>query len=117
MKKKPGKKLEPIAPHVKHGAASGTFRKRFDDKRSTQGRALSEAVDALVEHFGGPTNITAPMQLLIDSGIRPKLITLILISSPVNGLRPLRAFLFTTLKVPNPTRLTSSPFFSDLVMD
>jgi len=35
------------------------------------------------------------------------------ITAPVLGLRPLRAFLFTTEKVPNPTNVTFWPFFND----
>ena len=34
------------------------------------------------------------------------------IVAPVLGLRPLRDFLFTTEKVPNPTRVTFCPFFN-----
>jgi hypothetical protein len=41
---------------------------------------------------------------------------LILIASPVWGLCPFLADLLATLKVPNPTMVTSTPFFSDLVM-
>ncbi len=42
---------------------------------------------------------------------------LISISSPVCGLRPFLVFLSTTLKVPNPTRVTVSPVFIALVLD
>src|SRR6185437_15638477 len=37
----------------------------------------------------------------------------ILIFSPVRGLRPSEAARFDTVKVPNPTRRTSSPFLRD----
>src|SRR5688500_14830855 len=40
----------------------------------------------------------------------------ILIVSPVFGLRPSRAARSRTWKVPKPTRVTASPFFSALVM-
>src|SRR5579864_446900 len=40
----------------------------------------------------------------------------ILMVAPVCGLRPLRAFLCDTEKVPNPIRATRSPFFSADVM-
>src|SRR5690606_16342402 len=40
----------------------------------------------------------------------------ILISSPVRGLRPVRAARLRTSKVPKPTRVTLSPFFRALVM-
>ena len=38
-------------------------------------------------------------------------------ASPVRGLRPVVAFLLTTLKEPNPTRRTSSPPFRELVIE
>jgi hypothetical protein len=44
------------------------------------------------------------------------LIAAIYISSPVRGFLPLRAFLFVTLNVPNPTNDTVSPFPSASVM-
>src|SRR3989304_4487896 len=44
------------------------------------------------------------------------LAALILIVSPVCGLRPLRAARSRTPKVPNPTKVTTSLLFSDLVM-
>ena len=37
---------------------------------------------------------------------------LILIASPVRGLRPVRAARLPTAKVPNPTRETEPPFFN-----
>ena len=37
--------------------------------------------------------------------------------SPVLGLRPVVAFLCETLKVPNPTRRTSLPLLSQLVIE
>src|SRR5687767_1132072 len=40
----------------------------------------------------------------------------ILIAAPVCGLRAVRAFRWLVLKVPNPTNVIESPFFSDLVM-
>src|SRR5829696_1201141 len=39
------------------------------------------------------------------------LAALILIAAPVRGLRPLRAALLPTAKVPNPTSETEPPFF------
>jgi hypothetical protein len=74
------KERTPGQGKITHGAQSETYRKRFDDQRTAQGKALAEALSALMDHFGGPANITAPMQLLIDSGIRPKLITLMCIN-------------------------------------
>src|SRR5687768_7582030 len=35
---------------------------------------------------------------------------------PVRGLRPLRALRTAVLKVPKPTKVTASPFLSDVVM-
>ena len=67
-----------------HGVKSGTVRQRFDDLRTSEGKALSEAMDALVTHFGGAEHISAPMQVLLDAAIRPKLIILMIISEWVN---------------------------------
>lgn len=41
-------------------------------------------MDALTAHFGGLEHISAPMSILLDSAIRPKLIVLRLISEWVN---------------------------------
>ena len=41
---------------------------------------------------------------------------LILMAAPVCGLRPVRAALLETEKVPNPTRVTLSPFFNVFAM-
>lgn len=67
-----------------HGARSATVRQRFDDKRTGQGKALHEAVNTLVAHFGGPESISSPMQIIIDSAVSPKLIVLMCISEWVN---------------------------------
>ena len=69
--------------NIVHGANSGTIRKRFDDKRTGQGRQLSIAMKSLTDHFGAE-NITAPMQILLDANIRPKIVTMILISEYIN---------------------------------
>src|SRR5690242_16444802 len=42
---------------------------------------------------------------------------LIVIGSPVRGLRPVEALRLETEKVPNPTRRTSSPFLSAAVIE
>ena len=75
-KKKPGP--------IKHGAHSPTVRKRFDDLRTNQGQALHGIMTSLVDHFGGETALTAPMRILIDINIRPKLITILLINDHIN---------------------------------
>jgi hypothetical protein len=45
------------------------------------------------------------------------LVALIVIASPVLGLRPFLAFLFDILNAPNPTRVTACPFFKADVME
>lgn len=78
------RKKNPAGGNLKHGGESRTIRKRFDDMRTNQGKTLAAVLKELMEHFGGPKNITAPMQLLIDAGIRPKLITLMCINDYIN---------------------------------
>ena len=46
---------------------------------------------------------------------RATFFALILIASPVCGLRPVLAARLDTEKVPKPTKVTLSPFFKDLV--
>lgn len=67
-----------------HGARSVNVAAKFSDRRTERGKALHEALKALVEHFGGPEAVSAPMTMLIDSSIRPKLIVLMLIAEWVD---------------------------------
>jgi hypothetical protein len=67
----------------KHGVESSTVRQRFDDLRTAHGQQLAAAMKSLVDHFGAE-NITAPMQIMLDANIRPKIITMVLISEWVN---------------------------------
>ena len=71
-------------PNLQHGANSQIVRARFDDGRTAQGRALAASLKNLTDHFGGADAITAPMQLLINSYVRPRLITLMCISDYIN---------------------------------
>jgi hypothetical protein len=78
-------KSKKIHGGVVHGARSISVAQRYDDRRTEQGKALYEAISALMEHFGGPEKVvSAPMQILIDSAVRPKLIVLMQISTWVN---------------------------------
>lgn len=71
----------------KHGAHSTTVRARFDDMRCTQGKALHNIMTALINDMGGESSLTAPMRILIDSNVRPKLITILLINDHINKLQ------------------------------
>ena len=72
---------------LKHGAHSGTVRARFDDMRCTQGKALHNVMQNLIGDLGGEAALTAPMRILIDSNVRPKLITILLINDHINKLQ------------------------------
>ena len=64
------------------------------------------------DYFLGPFTATFSAAPALNAGT---LAALILIASPVLGLRPARAARLRTSKVPKPTRATLSPFFSVLV--
>ena len=78
------KESNPGASNLKHGAESQTVRSRFDDGRTAQGKALAAALKGLTDYFGGTEALTAPMALLIDTNVRPKLITLMCLSDFIN---------------------------------
>ena len=80
MKKKTKKKGAP----PKHGAHSGTVRRRYDDLRTTQGQALHNVMQNLIDDLGGAASLTAPMGIMLNSAIRPKLITLMCINDYLN---------------------------------
>ena len=70
-------------PAVKHGLYSATARKRFNDKRTREGRALAKVLDSLVQDLGGEKAITSAQRLIL-SGIRSKLLVILLISNWLN---------------------------------
>lgn len=74
----------PAHGNLKHGAHSGTIRKRYSDKRTTEGRQLATVMQRLVQDLGGAPEISAPQALLLDN-IRSKLIVLFQISKYVDG--------------------------------
>jgi hypothetical protein len=76
--------MDKVHGNVTHGAASGTVAQKYDDLRTQRGKALKETLDALILHFGGAQGVSAPMQILIDSAVRPKLIVLMQIGNWVN---------------------------------
>jgi len=69
---------------ITHGVKSKTVAARFSDLRTGRGKALHESINNLVAHFGGPEAVSSPMQILIDSAVRPKLIVLMLVSEWVD---------------------------------
>jgi len=64
------------APALTHGAYSGTIRKRYSDKRTSEGRQLYAILEGLKADLGGADKLTAA-QCLILEGIRSKLIVLL----------------------------------------
>ena len=61
------KKTNPAGGRVSHGAYSRHIRKRYTDKRTTEGRQLATVMDALIDDLGGNQEISAPQRLLLDS--------------------------------------------------
>jgi hypothetical protein len=78
------KKKNPAGAKLTHGAKSVNFRRRFDDRRTNEGKQLSAVIRSLEDDLGGTANLTAPIRLLIDSNVRPKLITLMCINQYIN---------------------------------
>jgi hypothetical protein len=68
----------------RHGAFSQHMRERFSDGRSKEGRVLRAAIRSLIDDLGGQDGISSGQRLLIDTSIRPKLITLICIADWVD---------------------------------
>ena len=62
--------------NYKHGAMSINRRRRFSDRRTTDGKRLALILDAIVQDLGGPKDLSAAQRVLLDTSIRPKLITL-----------------------------------------
>jgi hypothetical protein len=73
-----------IHKSVAHGASSKTVAAKYDDLRTQRGKALKETIDALTEHYGGAEMISAPMSIIIDAAVRPKIIILLQIANWVN---------------------------------
>ena len=83
MKVKDKKQLRAL----KHGANSPNFKQRFDDLRTTQGQALHNTMQNLISDLGGEMNLTAPMRIMLNSNIRPKIVTLMCINTFLNKQR------------------------------
>jgi hypothetical protein len=77
------KRKDLVHGNASHGVNASTVRQRFDDLRTSHGQQLAVAMKSLTDHFGAE-NITAPMQIIIDANIRPKIITMVLISEWIN---------------------------------
>jgi hypothetical protein len=71
-------------PALKHGGYSKLMRKRYSDKRTIEGRQLAVIMGGLVDDLGGNASLTARQRLLLDTGIRPKLITLMCIAAYID---------------------------------
>jgi len=63
----------PAGPGLQHGAKSEIVRKRYSDKRTSEGRALAEIMDQIEEDLGGPKEITASMRIILGN-VKSKLI-------------------------------------------
>ena len=65
---------------MKYGVYSSSARKRFNDKRTREGRALVKVLDSLIQDLGGEKAITTAQRLILSS-IRSKLVVILLISN------------------------------------
>lgn len=61
---------------LKHGAFSTHTRKRYSDKRTSEGKQLAGIIQGIVDDLGGPEGLTASQRLLLD-GIRSKLVVIL----------------------------------------
>jgi len=78
------KKDHPEGGNFRHGAFSSHMRERFSDARTSEGRQLKAILKELVEDIGGQSRISAGQRMLVDTNIRPKLITLLCIADWVD---------------------------------
>lgn len=74
----------PSHGNLRHGMYSVHKRERFSDARTSEGRQLKAIIKELVEDIGGQGGISAGQRMVIDTSIRPKLITLLCIASWVD---------------------------------
>jgi len=61
---------------VKHGAYSRPVKRRWRDKRTTEGRELHRIIDGIIEDCGGQEALSASQRLLVDI-VRSKLTVLL----------------------------------------
>ena len=73
----------PEGNQLKHGAYSGTIRKRYSDLRTTEGRQLKQMMDELVDDLGGPEAISAKQKLILQN-VRSKMIVLLQIGKYID---------------------------------
>lgn len=78
------KATHPEGGNFRHGAFSVHKRERFSDARTSEGRQLKAILKELVEDIGGQSRISAGQRMLVDTNIRPKLITLLCIADWVD---------------------------------
>jgi hypothetical protein len=58
------KEKNPSGGNLKHGAYSREVRRRFRDKRTTEGRNLQKTISALIEDIGGSELTPAQKQII-----------------------------------------------------
>ena len=78
------KQDHPEGGNLRHGMYSVHMRERFSDARTSEGRQLKAILKELVEDIGGQGGISAGQRMIIDTSIRPKLITLLCIADWVD---------------------------------
>lgn len=57
----------------KHGAYTVHLKKRFSDKRTTEGRKLKAALNGIIKDLGGKDKLNQAQKLILDA-IKPKLV-------------------------------------------
>lgn len=60
---------------MRHGAFSVHIRERYSDGRSSEGKKLNRAIEAIQSDFGGPESMTAAQQMILGF-LRTKLIVI-----------------------------------------
>jgi hypothetical protein len=77
------KKEHPEGGNLRHGAHSGTIRKKYSDKRTTEGKQLASIMKGLRDDFGGNGNIPMAAQIILDS-IKSKVVVILQIGKYVD---------------------------------
>jgi hypothetical protein len=65
----------PAGNNLQHGAKSAIVRKRYSDRRTTEGQALAAVMEQIEADLGGPREINAAMRIILGN-VRSKLIVL-----------------------------------------
>jgi len=64
---------------LSHGAYSNTIRKRYSDKRTSEGKKLQVVIDSIISDLGGADQINSAQNVLL-AGLRGKFIVIFQIS-------------------------------------